>query len=106
MGINSDKMFALGWGIGAACLGVAGAMMSNFYYIFPEVGFSFALIAYVAVALGGFGSIPGSFVAGIIIGLVEFLSGIFFTPAFKYAFVFFIYLLVVFIRPQGLWGRY
>jgi branched-chain amino acid transport system permease protein len=106
MGINSDKMFALGWGIGAACLGVAGALMSNFYYIFPEVGFSFSLIAYVAVALGGFGSIPGSFVAGIIIGLVEFLSGIFFTPAFKYAFVFLIYLLVVFIRPQGLWGRY
>jgi branched-chain amino acid transport system permease protein len=106
MGINSDKMFALGWGIGAACLGVAGALMSNFYYIFPEVGFSFSLIAYVAVALGGFGSIPGSFVAGIIIGLVEFLSGIFFTPALKYAFVFLIYLLVVFIRPQGLWGRY
>jgi len=69
MGINTDKMFALGWGIGAACLGVAGALMSNFYYIFPEVGFPFALIAYVAVALGGFGSIPGSFVAGIIIGL-------------------------------------
>jgi len=106
MGINSDKMFALGWGIGAACLGVAGALMSNFYYIFPEVGFPFALIAYVAVALGGFGSIPGSFIAGIIIGLVEFLSGLLIAPAFKYAFVFIIYLLVVFIRPQGLWGRY
>jgi branched-chain amino acid transport system permease protein len=106
MGINSDKMFALGWGIGAACLGVAGALMSNFYYVFPEVGFPFALIAYVAVALGGFGSIPGSFIAGIIIGLVEFLSGLFIVPAFKYTFVFIIYLLVVFIRPQGLWGRY
>ncbi len=106
MGINSDKMFALGWGIGAGCLGVAGALMSNFYYIFPEVGFSFSLIAYVAVALGGFGSIPGSFIAGIIIGLVEFLSGLLFIPAFKYAFVFLIYLLVVFIRPRGLWGRY
>jgi branched-chain amino acid transport system permease protein len=64
------------------------------------------LIAYVAVALGGFGSIPGSFVAGIIIGLVEFLGGLFIAPAFKYTFVFIIYLLVVFIRPQGLWGRY
>ncbi len=106
MGINSDKMFAIGWGLGAACLGVAGALMSNFYYIFPEVGFSFSLIAYVAVALGGFGSIPGSFVAGIIIGVVEFVSGLVFAPAFKYAFVFLIYLLVVFIRPQGLWGRY
>ena len=50
---------------------LAGALMSNFYYIFPEVGFSFSLIAYVAVALGGFGSIPGSFVAGIIIGVVD-----------------------------------
>jgi branched-chain amino acid transport system permease protein len=106
MGINSDRMFALGWGIGAGCLGVAGALMSNFYYIFPEVGAPFALIAYVAVALGGFGSIPGSFIAGIIIGLVEFLSGLFIAPAFKYSFVFLIYLLVVFIRPQGLWGRY
>ncbi len=106
MGINSDRMFALGWGIGAGCLGVAGALMANFYYIFPEVGFPFALIAYVAVALGGFGSIPGSFVAGIIIGLVEFLSGLFIAPSFKYSFVFLIYLLVVFIRPQGLWGRY
>jgi branched-chain amino acid transport system permease protein len=106
MGINSDRMFALGWGMGAACLGVAGALMSNFYYIFPEVGFNFSLIAYVAVALGGFGSIVGSFVAGIIIGQVEFLSGLLFAPAFKYAFVFLIYLLVVFIRPQGLWGRY
>jgi branched-chain amino acid transport system permease protein len=106
MGINSDRMFALGWGIGAACLGVAGALMSNFYYIFPEVGFPFALIAYVAVALGGFGSIPGSFIAGIIIGLVESLAGLFIAPAFKYSFVFVIYLLVVFIRPQGLWGRY
>jgi len=106
MGINSDKMFALGWGIGAACLGVAGALMANFYYIFPEVGFPFALIAYVAVALGGFGSIPGSFVAGIIIGLVEFLAGLFIAPSLKYTFVFIIYLLVVFIRPQGLWGRY
>ena len=106
MGINSDRMFALGWGIGSACLGVAGALMSNFYYIFPEVGFNFALIAYVAVALGGFGSIVGSFVAGIIIGQVEFVSGLLLAPSFKYAFVFLIYLLVVFIRPQGLWGRY
>jgi branched-chain amino acid transport system permease protein len=106
MGINSDRMFALGWGIGAGCLGVAGALMANFYYIFPEVGAPFALIAYVAVALGGFGSIPGSFIAGIIIGLVEFLSGLFIAPSFKYSFVFLIYLLVVFIRPQGLWGRY
>ncbi|MBW2148589.1 MAG: branched-chain amino acid ABC transporter permease [Deltaproteobacteria bacterium] len=106
MGINSDKMFALGWGIGAACLGVSGAMMANFYPITPEVGLLFALIAYVSVALGGFGSIVGAFIGGIIIGLVEAISGLLIAPAFKYVFVFGVYLLVVFIRPQGLWGRY
>jgi branched-chain amino acid transport system permease protein len=106
MGINSHKTFALGWGIGAACLGVSGAMMATFYPINPEVGFPFALIAYVAVALGGFGSVAGAFVAGIIIGLVEALAGLLVAPAFKYVFVFIVYLLVVFFRPQGLWGRY
>jgi len=106
MGINSDKMFALGWGIGAACLGVSGAMMANFYPITPEVGLLFGLIAYVAVALGGFGSIVGAFVGGVTIGLVEALSGVLVAPAFKYVFVFGVYLAVVFIRPQGLWGRY
>ncbi len=106
MGVDSHKMFALGWGVGCACLGIAGGMMANFYYIFPEVGFSFGLIAYVAVALGGFGSVPGSFLAGIIIGQVEFLSGLLIAPAFKYAFVFMIYLLVVFLKPMGLFGRY
>ncbi len=106
MGINSDRMFAMGWGMGAACLGLAGAMMANFYYIFPEVGFPFALIAYVAVALGGFGSIPGAFLAGIIIGLVEVFAGLFISSAFKYTFVFLVYLAVVFLRPQGMFGRY
>jgi len=106
MGINSDRMFALGWGIGAACLGAAGAMMANFYPITPEVGLLFSLIAYVAVALGGFGSIIGAFIGGVTIGLVEALSGLLVAPAFKYLFVFAVYLLVVFIRPQGLWGRY
>jgi len=106
MGINSDRMFALGWGIGAACLGVSGAMMANFYPITPEVGLLFSLIAYVAVALGGFGSIVGAFIGGVTIGLVEALSGLLVAPALKYVFVFGVYLLVVFIRPQGLWGRY
>lgn len=106
MGIDSHKMFALGWGIGCGCLGVAGAVMANFFYIFPDVGFNFGLIAYVAVALGGFGSVPGSFLAGIIIGVAEFLSGLMIAPSFKYAFVFLIYLLVVFIKPRGLFGKY
>ena len=104
MGINSDRMYALAWGLGAACVGVAGALLSTFYYIFPEVGYLFGLLAYVIVALGGFGSITGAFIAGIIVGVVEVLFGFLVAPAFKYVFVYLIYLIVVIVRPQGLLG--
>jgi branched-chain amino acid transport system permease protein len=106
MGINTERMFALGWGIGAACVGVAAAFLANFFYIFPYVGSLFALIAFVTVALGGFGSILGSLVAGVIIGLIEVLGGLFIAPAFKYVAVFGLYLVVVLVRPQGLFGRF
>jgi branched-chain amino acid transport system permease protein len=76
MGIPTERMFALGWAIGLGCVGIAGTMLSTFYYIFPEVGTNFALLAFVAVALGGFGSIAGSLLAGLLIGLVESLGGL------------------------------
>jgi branched-chain amino acid transport system permease protein len=106
MGINTQRMFALGWGLGTGCVGLAGALLATFFYIDPEVGVTFALIAYVTVALGGFGSIPGALPAGIIIGLVEIIGGLLIAPAFKYVVVFSVYLLVVFLRPQGLMGRF
>jgi branched-chain amino acid transport system permease protein len=105
MGISSDRMFMLGWGIGSLCVGIAGALLANFLPIFPDVGFLFALLAYIAVALGGFGSIVGALVAGVIIGLVEAIGGLF-LPSFKYVAVFVLYLVVVLVRPQGLFGRY
>ena len=106
MGINTQRMFALGWGIGAACVGVAGALLTIFFYVFPDVGSSFALLAYVTVALGGFGNVPGTLVAGVVVGLIETLSGLLIAPALKYVAVFLIYLLVVLWRPQGLFGRF
>jgi branched-chain amino acid transport system permease protein len=106
MGINTQRMFALGWGIGAACVGVAGALLTIFFYVFPDVGSSFALLAYVTVALGGFGNVPGTLVAGVVVGLIETLGGLLIAPALKYVAVFLIYLLVVLWRPQGLFGRF
>ncbi len=106
MGIPTDRMYALGWGIGAACVGVAGGLMANFYFITPEVGYQFALLAYVAVAMGGFGSILGCLFAGILIGLMESLGGLLIDPSFKYVFIFALYLGVVYVRPQGLFGRF
>ena len=105
MGINSDRMFALAWGIGIASVGVAGALLANFYYVFPEVGGNFGLIAFVVVALGGFGSVVGAFVAGIIVGLVEVMAGYLFAPSIKFVVVLALYLVVVLSRPQGLLGK-
>jgi len=106
MGIPTERMFALGWGIGAACVGVAGVFLSTFYFVFPEVGLQFALLAYVAVAMGGFGSILGSLVAGILIGLVESVGGLLIDPSYKLLLVFGLYLVIVIFRPKGLFGRY
>lgn len=105
MGINSQRMFALAWGIGAACAGIAGALLVNFYPVFPDVGATFILIAFVVVALGGFGSVAGAFWAGIIVGVVEVMGGFLFGPEYKLVFVLALYLGVVLIRPRGLLGR-
>jgi branched-chain amino acid transport system permease protein len=105
MGIDSNRMFAIAWGIGAACAGIAGALLSAFFPIFPEVGANFILVAFVVVALGGFGSVAGAFWAGIIVGEVEVLAGFFIDPAFKMAVVLALFLLVVLFRPQGLLGK-
>jgi len=105
MGIASHWMFALAWGIGAACAGVAGVLLSTFFPIFPEVGANFILIAFVVVALGGFGSITGAFWAGIIVGVVEVLGGFLLGPEYKMAIVLGLFLLVMVVRPQGLMGR-
>lgn len=105
MGIDTKRMFAFAWGVGAACVGVAGALLATFYPIFPQVGAVFGLTAFVVVVLGGFGSITGAFVAGIIIGLIQVTGGLLFAPAYKYVFVYGLFLLVVFIRPQGLMGK-
>lgn len=105
MGIPSNRMFALAWGIGAACAGVAGVLLSTFFPIFPEVGANFILIAFVVVALGGFGSVTGAFWAGIIVGIVEVLGGFLIGPEYKLAIVLGLFLLVMLVRPQGLMGR-
>ena len=104
MGINTEKINSLSFGIGSALVGVAGAFLSMYYYIYPQVGGLFGLISFCIVALGGFGSIEGAFIAGILIGFVQTLGGYFFDPAYKYAIVFLVYLITVWIRPQGLLG--
>jgi len=104
MGINTERINSLSFGIGTALVGVAGAFLSTYYYVYPQVGGLFGTIAFCVVALGGFGSIEGAFIAGILVGLAQTLGGFFFDPAYKYAIVFMIYLITIWIRPQGLLG--
>ncbi|HEX7647906.1 MAG TPA: branched-chain amino acid ABC transporter permease [Noviherbaspirillum sp.] len=105
MGIDSQKMFALAWGLGAACAGVAGGLLSTFFPIFPEVGANFILIAFVVVNLGGFGSIIGALIAGVLVGVIEVMGGFLIGPEYKLAIVLGLFLAVLMFRPQGLMGK-
>ncbi|MED5621304.1 branched-chain amino acid ABC transporter permease [Ideonella sp. BN130291] len=105
MGIDSNKMFALAWGIGAACAGAAGGLLSTFFPIFPDVGANFILLAFVVVNLGGFGSVTGAFWAGMLVGVIEVLGGLLLGPQYKMAVVLTLFLAVLMFRPQGLMGR-
>ncbi len=105
MGIDAQRMFALAWGIGAACAGLAGALLATYFPIFPEVGANFILVAFVLVALGGFGSVTGALWAGVLVGIVEVLGGFLVGPAYKLVLVLSLYLVVVWLRPHGLMGR-
>jgi len=104
VGINKDRIFTLGWGVGAALVGLAGSIMAIFFYIHPGVGAPFALIAFVTVALGGFGSIFGALAAGILVGVVEATSALVLSPSMKSLGIYAVYLAVIFIRPRGLFG--
>jgi len=103
VGINIEFIFTLVLGLGIALVGIAGSLLSNFYYIFPQVGALFGTLAYVVVAIGGFGSVQGALIGGLLLGIVTSLIGII-NPAFKYAAVYLAYLIVVLIKPNGLKG--
>jgi branched-chain amino acid transport system permease protein len=105
LGVNTDRMYALAWGLSAATVGVAGALLATYLAIYPLVGANWALPAFVAVAIGGFGSITGAFWGGIVIGLVQTVGGFLTSPSYKLLFVYALYLLIVLVRPHGMMGK-
>ncbi|MEA1939045.1 MAG: branched-chain amino acid ABC transporter permease [Candidatus Caldatribacteriota bacterium] len=104
MGIRTNWIFGLVFGLGGACVGIAGGLLPSSLAVHPEVGSLFGLIAFIAVAMGGFGSIPGALLAALFIGLIEAFGGFYIAPVFKYVVVFGLYLVVVMFRPKGLFG--
>jgi branched-chain amino acid transport system permease protein len=119
MGIPTERMNALAWGVGGGTVTIAGALLVNFWSVNPYVGILFTMIAFTIVALGGFGSVPGAFLAGIVVGLIMEMPGIwdFFSywlnwdwmfdvpmTSLKYTLVYASYLVIMMIRPRGLFG--
>ena len=106
VGIRPQRMYAVAWGIGSALVAVAGVILANFFSVFPQAGLSFTVLAYAIVALGGFGSILGTLMAALLVGVVQSVTAAYLPPAFKDAFVFGSYILIGLFRPQGLFGRF
>jgi branched-chain amino acid transport system permease protein len=106
VGIRPQRMFAVAWGLGAALVAIAGAILVNFFAVYPQVGLQFTVLAYAIVALGGFGSILGTLFAALVVGVIQSVTVVYLPPAFKDAFVFASYLLIGLFRPQGLFGRF
>jgi branched-chain amino acid transport system permease protein len=119
MGIPTERMNALAWGIGASTVCIAGALIVNFWSVSPFIGLLFTMIAFAIVALGGFGSVPGAFFAGLVVGMITEIPGFwdFITytfdidwmakvpmTSFKYMWVYLAYFLIMVIRPRGLFG--
>ncbi len=105
MGIRPDRMQALAWGLSAGSAGIAGALMAISYSWSPSVGETFGLMAFVAVTLGGFGSVPGALYAGLIIGLIQALSAYWLGPIYKDIVVYGLFVALLWLRPQGLMGK-
>jgi branched-chain amino acid transport system permease protein len=106
MGIRPDRMQALAWGLAAASAGIAGALMAMSYPWSPSVGETFGLTAFVVVTLGGFGSVPGAMYAGLVIGLIQALSAYWLGPIYKDIVVYALFAALLWLRPQGLMGKF
>ena len=105
VGIHVEKTYLLTFGIGAALTGLAGALLTPIYSITPSVGGNFILAAFAVVVLGGLGSVWGTYLGGLIVGIVESFAGYYIDPVLRSAVWFVIFLVVLIVRPSGLMGQ-
>jgi branched-chain amino acid transport system permease protein len=103
MGIPVKRMFSLIWAISAAVAAIAGVLLAPVSLIDINLGF-IGLKAFAAAVLGGFGSIPGALVGGVTIGLIELFAGTYLPPGVKDVAAYVVLLLVLAVRPQGIFG--
>jgi branched-chain amino acid transport system permease protein len=105
VGLNVKKYYAFTFGLGSACVAVAGCAMALLVDVTPALGPYYTLLAFVIVIVGGLGSMTGALLGGVLIGVSEALAGLFITPSAKSMFSFGLLILVLLLRPQGLLGK-
>jgi branched-chain amino acid transport system permease protein len=104
MGINVHRVQAISFGVGVAAAGIAGALLLPVFYLYPGVGDQFTLKAFVMVVLGGMGSIQGAAFAGLVLGVVESLTSLYWGNEWALAVDFVIFILILSLKPSGLFG--
>jgi branched-chain amino acid transport system permease protein len=104
MGFKLNRIYMITFGIGSGLVGIAGGLLTPVYYVYPTVGVYFVLTAFVVVVLGGMGNMIGAFLGGLIIGIVDSLSGYYIDPSLKETVYYVIFVLVLIFRPSGLMG--
>jgi len=104
MGIDIHKVYLLSFAIGAALAGVAGTLVSMNFSIQPNMGLNWTLKALIVMVLGGLGSIPGTFIGGLILGVTESATSYFISSNYREIAGLVLFLLVLIFRPQGLLG--
>lgn len=105
VGINTGRVFASTWALASAIGAGAGVLAAPLSLLYPDMGTNFLLKGFAAAVLGGFESVPGAIVGGFVVGVIELLFGGYVSTAFQQVSAFFIIILVLFIRPDGLFGR-
>jgi len=105
MGVNYHRTYALTFGIGAALTAVAGGLLMSFQQTDPVGGVRFGLLSWCVLALAGLGSLPGLIISGIIVGVAETFAITFFDPRARLLAVYLIFILVLWLKPRGLFGR-
>ncbi|MFC5509174.1 MULTISPECIES: branched-chain amino acid ABC transporter permease [Hyphomicrobiales] len=103
-GIDVAHIYAVTFGLGAACVAIAACLLMPTFYVTPRAGNAFVLVAFTIVVLGGMGSIPGALIGALFIGVVESLCGLFFGESLGQIGIFLIFILVLLVRPTGLFG--
>jgi branched-chain amino acid transport system permease protein len=104
VGIDVEHIYAMSFGIGTACLAVAASLLMPTFYVTPQVGYAFVLIAFTTVVLGGMGSFEGALIGGLVLGVVEALGGLLLGESLGQIGIFVIFILVLLFRPTGLFG--